>query len=121
MTRAAVLGAGAWGTTFAAVLADAGTEVTLWGRDDDVVRSIRDTRRHESAVPGVDLPAGMPKETFLALKKAWVCQQRLDISLVGEKGKGKPRPKPGPKPKLKAKDKAARRQQKKKATRGKAR
>ena len=69
----------------------------------------------------VDLPAGMPKETFLALKKAWVCQQRLDISLVGEKGKGKPRPKPGPKPKLKAKDKAARRQQKKKATRGKAR
>ncbi len=63
MTRAAVLGAGAWGTTFAAVLADAGTEVTLWGRDDDVVRSIRDTRRHESAVPGVDLPAGIVPTT----------------------------------------------------------
>ena len=27
----------------------------------------------------VDLPAGMPKETLFALKKARVCQQRLDI------------------------------------------
>ncbi|WP_062464376.1 NAD(P)H-dependent glycerol-3-phosphate dehydrogenase [Demequina soli] len=57
MTRAAVLGAGAWGTTFAAVLADAGTDVTLWGRDDAVVRSVRDERRHERSIPGVELPA----------------------------------------------------------------
>src|SRR5690606_27850885 len=40
MTRAAVLGAGAWGTTFAGVLADAGTEVTIWGRDPDVVERL---------------------------------------------------------------------------------
>jgi ATP-dependent RNA helicase DeaD len=32
----------------------------------------------------VDLPAGMPKETLLALKKARVCQQRLDIRIAGE-------------------------------------
>jgi len=32
----------------------------------------------------VDLPAGMPKETFLALKKVRVCQHRLDISVAGE-------------------------------------
>src|SRR5690606_21043860 len=31
-TTAAVLGTGGWGTTFAAVLADAGNAVTLWGR-----------------------------------------------------------------------------------------
>jgi len=31
----------------------------------------------------VDLPAGMPKETFFALKKARVSQHRLDISVVG--------------------------------------
>ena len=37
----------------------------------------------------VDLPAGMPKETFQALRRARVCQQRLDISLAGE------RPAPG--------------------------
>lgn len=63
MTRAAVLGAGAWGTTFAAVLADAGTDVTLWGRDDAVVRSIRERRRHEASVPGVELPAGVHATT----------------------------------------------------------
>jgi glycerol-3-phosphate dehydrogenase (NAD(P)+) len=34
VTRAAVLGTGAWGTTFAGVLADAGNEVVLWGIDD---------------------------------------------------------------------------------------
>lgn len=31
----------------------------------------------------VDLPEGMPKETFQALKKAWVCQQKLNISHLG--------------------------------------
>ena len=63
MTRAAVLGAGAWGTTFAAVLADAGTDVTLWGRDDAVVRSVRDDRRHEASLPGVELPPGIHATT----------------------------------------------------------
>ncbi len=41
----------------------------------------------------VDLPAEMPKETFLALKKTRVCQHRMDISLAGEaqpEGKRKP-------------------------------
>ena len=40
MTRAAVLGAGSWGTTFAKVLADAGCEVALFARrpDDITVR-----------------------------------------------------------------------------------
>jgi len=41
----------------------------------------------------VDLPAGMPKETFFALKKARVCQHRMDISVAGEartEGKRKP-------------------------------
>ncbi len=32
----------------------------------------------------VDLPAGMPKETFFALKKARIAQRRLDISVAGE-------------------------------------
>jgi len=30
--RATVVGAGSWGTAFAAVLADAGHAVTMWGR-----------------------------------------------------------------------------------------
>jgi len=65
----------------------------------------------------VDLPAGMPKETLFALKKARVCQQRLDIAPAGEtpaegsrktlsfksngkpgaKGKAAAKGKPGPK------------------------
>jgi len=53
MTRAAVLGAGAWGTTFAAVLADAGSQVRLWGRDTDVVAAINTQRRNDRFLPGV--------------------------------------------------------------------
>lgn len=39
--RAAVLGAGSWGTAFAQVMADAGTPVTMWARSQDVVDDIR--------------------------------------------------------------------------------
>jgi glycerol-3-phosphate dehydrogenase (NAD(P)+) len=56
MARAAVLGAGSWGTTFAKVLVDAGGDVTLWGRRPAVVRAV--VERHENAdyLPGVPLP-----------------------------------------------------------------
>jgi glycerol-3-phosphate dehydrogenase (NAD(P)+) len=57
VTRAAVLGAGAWGTTFAAVLADAGCDVTVWGRDTAVCEEIARDHRNERYLPGVDLPA----------------------------------------------------------------
>ena len=40
MTTAAVLGTGAWGTTFAQVLADAGVSVTMWGRNADTIAFI---------------------------------------------------------------------------------
>jgi len=41
----------------------------------------------------VDLPAGMPKETFQALKKTWICQRRLNITAIGgEKKTEKHRP-----------------------------
>ena len=57
--RAAVLGAGSWGTTFAAVLADAGCSVTVWGRDEAVCRQIADDHRNEAYLPGIALPAGV--------------------------------------------------------------
>ena len=46
--RTTVLGTGAWGTTFAQVLADAGHQVRMWGRNPDVVASIncRENRRY---------------------------------------------------------------------------
>lgn len=54
--RAAVLGSGAWGTTFAAVLADAGCEVSLWGRDAGVAEEVNGTGRNSAFLPGVSLP-----------------------------------------------------------------
>ncbi len=42
MTRAAVLGSGAWGTTFAAVLSDAGGEVVIWSTDDAATAEINE-------------------------------------------------------------------------------
>ncbi|GII00677.1 NAD(P)H-dependent glycerol-3-phosphate dehydrogenase [Planobispora takensis] len=44
MTKAAVFGTGSWGTTFAMLLAGAGTETILWGRRAEVVEAI--DRRH---------------------------------------------------------------------------
>jgi glycerol-3-phosphate dehydrogenase (NAD(P)+) len=72
--RAAVLGTGSWGTTFAAVLADAGCDVTLWGRSEDVCRAIREERRNEAYLPGIDLPerVGATTDAAAALRGARV-------------------------------------------------
>ena len=57
MTRAAVMGTGSWGTTFAAVLADAGAKVTLWGRNPRSAR--RSTSGTEHPVPAASAAAGI--------------------------------------------------------------
>ncbi|WP_448318062.1 NAD(P)H-dependent glycerol-3-phosphate dehydrogenase [Streptomyces sp. CO7] len=57
--RAAVFGAGSWGTAFAVVLADAGCEVTLWARRPEVAEAINSTRVNADYLPGVELPAGI--------------------------------------------------------------
>ncbi len=56
MTRAAVLGTGAWGTTFAGVFADAGTDVTLWGRDGHAVDEINAKHMNSARLGDVVLP-----------------------------------------------------------------
>ena len=40
MTKVAVFGAGSWGTAFSLVLADAGNEVTLWARRQELSDAI---------------------------------------------------------------------------------
>lgn len=59
MSKAAVLGAGSWGTAFAKVLAEAGTDVTMWARRVEVAESI--AKRHENPdyLPGIELPAAL--------------------------------------------------------------
>jgi glycerol-3-phosphate dehydrogenase (NAD(P)+) len=56
VTRAAVLGTGSWGTAFAAVLADAGTETVLWARRPELAEAVRTTHENTDYLPGVRLP-----------------------------------------------------------------
>ncbi|MER7950254.1 NAD(P)H-dependent glycerol-3-phosphate dehydrogenase [Streptomyces sp. NPDC096079] len=59
MTRAAVFGNGSWGTAFAMVLADAGCEVSLWGRRAELAKEINTSRVNPDYLPGVELPRGI--------------------------------------------------------------
>jgi glycerol-3-phosphate dehydrogenase (NAD(P)+) len=54
--KAAVLGSGSWGTAFAKVLADAGSDVTMWARRVEIAAAIRDGRHNAEYLPGLRLP-----------------------------------------------------------------
>lgn len=56
MSRAAVFGAGSWGTAFALVLADAGTDAIVWGRRPELCASITDRHENPDYLQGVALP-----------------------------------------------------------------
>jgi glycerol-3-phosphate dehydrogenase (NAD(P)+) len=53
--RAAVLGAGAWGTTFAQVLCDAGTSTVLYARRPAQAKAIGELHENPDYLPGVAL------------------------------------------------------------------
>ncbi|MFD0205036.1 MULTISPECIES: NAD(P)H-dependent glycerol-3-phosphate dehydrogenase [Saccharothrix] len=59
MDRVAVLGAGSWGTAFAKVLADSGTDVVLWARRPEVADAISKGRVNVDYLPDVTLPANL--------------------------------------------------------------
>ena len=59
MTKIAVYSAGSWGTAFSLVLADAGNDVSLWARREDVVEAITERRENTDYLPGVELPRGV--------------------------------------------------------------
>jgi glycerol-3-phosphate dehydrogenase (NAD(P)+) len=56
MSRTAVMGAGAWGTAFSIVLADAGNDVRLWARRTELTQVMTDKRRNLDHLPDADLP-----------------------------------------------------------------
>jgi glycerol-3-phosphate dehydrogenase (NAD(P)+) len=96
--RIAVMGAGSWGTAFAKLCADAGREVTIWARREEVAESIRDRRRNpdylpdavlpdrvtatsvpEKALDGVDLVAiAVPSHTLRANLEKWAEADAID-------------------------------------------
>jgi glycerol-3-phosphate dehydrogenase (NAD(P)+) len=64
--RVAVLGAGSWGTTFAKILADGGSDVTLWARRPELAREISEARRNSDYLPGINLPRTLRATSQLA-------------------------------------------------------
>ena len=63
MARVSVLGSGAWGTTLAQVLCDAGHEVLLWGRNSVVVEEINSSHTNAKFLPGISLPTALRATT----------------------------------------------------------
>ncbi|MGV0791839.1 NAD(P)H-dependent glycerol-3-phosphate dehydrogenase [Mycolicibacterium sp. XJ1819] len=59
MVVAAVLGAGAWGTALAKVLADAGSEVRLWARRPELADEINVTHRNSTYLGDAALPTAI--------------------------------------------------------------
>ncbi|RLV51304.1 NAD(P)-dependent glycerol-3-phosphate dehydrogenase, partial [Nocardioides mangrovicus] len=56
MSRIAVLPAGSWGTTFSIVLGDAGHDVVLWARRDEVAQAVNARHENPDYLPGIELP-----------------------------------------------------------------
>lgn len=63
MAQTAVMGAGSWGTAFAMVLADAGNDVSLWGRRSELCETINDKHENPDYLPGIELPAAISATT----------------------------------------------------------
>ena len=61
-----VLGAGAWGTSLARLLCKGNHQVTLWGHVPAWLDEIRQTRRNERFLPGIELPVALRLEPDMA-------------------------------------------------------
>lgn len=59
----AVMGSGSWGTTFAQVVADAGTPVMLWSRREEVARAINEQHRNPDYLGELRLPTAVRATT----------------------------------------------------------
>lgn len=58
-----VVGAGGWGTALSVLAADAGCEVVIWGREEDVAESINSANENTRFLPGVKLPEAVVATT----------------------------------------------------------
>ena len=77
------MGAGAWGTALAKVLADAGNDVTLWARRPELADEINDTHRNPDYLGDVELPnvrsappATPPRRWQARARCCWRCRRR---------------------------------------------
>ena len=65
MSKVSVFGAGAWGSTLAQVLCDAGNEVLLWGLKEDVVNEINTKHTNSKYIGQNVLPSELRATTDL--------------------------------------------------------
>jgi glycerol-3-phosphate dehydrogenase (NAD(P)+) len=73
------MGAGAWGTALAKVLADAGNEVTLWARRQELADEINDTHRSTNYLGDVELPKTIKATGDPAVALAGACTVLLAV------------------------------------------
>jgi glycerol-3-phosphate dehydrogenase (NAD(P)+) len=73
------MGAGAWGTALAKVLADAGNDVTLWARRPGLADEINDTHRNCNYLGDVDLPKTIRATSDPAAALAGACTVLLAV------------------------------------------
>ena len=65
MSRITVFGAGAWGSTLAQVLCDAGNEVLLWGRNAETISEINNQHTNQRYLAAQVLPHELRATTDL--------------------------------------------------------
>jgi glycerol-3-phosphate dehydrogenase (NAD(P)+) len=65
-----VLGAGAWGTALAKLLAEGGHDVTLWGHDPRHLEELRASGVNQRYLPGIRLPGNCVLEPELQMAVA---------------------------------------------------
>jgi len=65
MSKVTVFGAGAWGSTMAQVLSDAGNEVLLWGRSAEVIAEINSSHTNKKYLQSHQLPDAIIATTNL--------------------------------------------------------
>lgn len=56
MSKVAVFGSGSWGTAFSIVLADAGNDVVMWARREELSELINTAHENSDYLPGIALP-----------------------------------------------------------------
>ena len=66
MTRCAVIGAGAWGTALADVLARNGHDVRLWALEGDVVAGVNASHENVRFLPGFRLADSLRATSAIA-------------------------------------------------------
>jgi len=66
MSRAAVIGAGSWGTALANLLAKKGTHTTLWSYEPDVAEGIEREHRNPRYLEGVELAPSLRATSDMA-------------------------------------------------------